>query len=343
MTTQREADLTLAHHQHELLKNDNLSYLSVVPRLDENGHITRDYYIEAGVVRLDIQEDTIVEGVRDTSDNEEPVPPRLPIPAGSDSRTSGTGYVAVEVIESGEITALSFTESRRPCEGGNSVGNPRYKNAGTLGAPITIRGDSSNLYFLSNWHVLAGEHGRWGDPLIQPGHLDGGLKHEHKIGSLHWFALNANLDAAIGKADRRDLLKMGTRCFGNLAGMARAEVGMEVKKCGRTSRDTNGRIRSVNATARVRGYPTGTRVFTNQIQTTSMLRRGDSGSILIDGSSKKVIGLGFAGGESQSFHNHIGNISSATTEVGSVTSPDGIIEKLSTFEIEGFIVDGRPG
>ncbi len=140
MTTQREADLALAHHQHELLKNDNLSYLSVVPRLDENGYITRDYHIEAGVIRLDVQEDTVAGGVRDTSGNEEPVPSRLLIPSELDSKTLNTEYVEVEVVESGEITALSFTDPRRPCEGGNSVGNPRYKNAETLGAPHRCSG-----------------------------------------------------------------------------------------------------------------------------------------------------------------------------------------------------------
>jgi len=340
MTTKKKADLALIYHQNKLLQNNNLSYLSVVPRLDEKGRPTKDYYIEAGVIRLDVQEAAAASVKSEgTEQEEEFVPSRLPIPSERDTKTLTKEFVDVEIVLAGEITTLSFTDRQRPCAGGNSVGNPRYNNAGTLGAPITIQGDSSNLYFLSNWHVLVGGSGKRGDALIQPARLDGGRMPADKIGILHWFALNANLDAAIGKADKKTLLRMGTRCYGNVTGVGQAAVGMSVKKCGRTSRATSGTIRSVNATVRVSGYPSGTMTFTNQIQTTFMLRPGDSGSVLINSTNKRVVGLGFAGSDSQSFHNHIRNISSATFKIGKAAHLNGSEEKLDTFRIGGFVLE----
>ncbi len=342
MTTQKKADLALNLHQDKLMENHNLAYLSVVSRLDEKGNPKKDYYIEAGVIRMDVQESAaaIVKKTKKIASEEELVPSRLPIPSDTGTSSKANEFVDVAVVESGEVSALSFTDRRRPCKGGNSVGNPRYNSAGTLGAPITIQGDSRNLYFLSNWHVLAGGSGRRGDALIQPGRLDGGRMPRDKIGILHWFALNANLDAAVGKADRRNLLGMGTRCYGNLTGMSRASNGMNVKKCGRTSRATSGTIRSVNATVRVSGYPSGTRTFRNQIQTTFMLRPGDSGSVLINNANNKVVGLGFAGGDSNSFHNHIGNISSATLKLGKAVLIDGAEEEVPKFRIGHFVLEG---
>lgn len=338
MAAQNKVDLALAYHQDRLLENHNLAYLSVVPRLDDKGRPTKDFYIEAGVIRMDVQEAAAaaVAKAKANAGPEEFVPARLPIPSARDTAIMTKEFVDVEVVQSGEIATLSFTDRRRPCEGGNSVGNPRYNNAGTLGAPITVQGDSTNLYFLSNWHVLVGGSGRRGDVLIQPARLDGGRLPADRIGSLYWFALNANLDAAIGRAERPNLLRPGTRCYPRVAGAARASVGMTVKKCGRTSRATSGTIRSVNATARVSGYPTGTLTFTNQIQTTFMLRPGDSGSVLINNTNNKVVGLSFAGGESQSFHNHIGSISSATMKLSNVALSGGQDEEPPKFRIEGF-------
>lgn len=112
-----------------------------------------------------------------------------------------------------------------------------------------------------------------------------------------------------------------------------------MKKCGRTSRATSGTIRSVNATARVSGYPTGTRVFTNQIQTTFMLRPGDSGSVLINSSNNKVVGLGFAGSSSRSFHNHIRKIRLATLNQGKAALVGGGHEELTKFDIDGFLTE----
>jgi S1-C subfamily serine protease len=338
MTAQRKADLALAYHQDRLMQNQNLAYLSVVPRLDERGRPTKAYYIEAGVIRMEVQEAAaaIVAKSR-TAKSEEFVPSRLAVPSEREPSVLTKEFVEVEVVQCGEVTVLSHTDRRRPCEGGNSVGNPRYNNAGTLGAPITIRGDSANLYFLSNWHVLVGGSGRRGDPLIQPGRSDGGRMPADQIGTLHWFALDANLDAAIGKASRREQLRMGTRCFGNIAGMSRATVGMPVRKCGRTSRATSGTIRSVNATVRVGGYPSGTRTFTNQIQTTFMLSPGDSGSVLINGAGR-VVGLGFAGSGSQSFHNHIASVSAATMKRGKAYLLDGLEEEVPRFQVDGFVI-----
>ncbi len=95
-----------------------------------------------------------------------------------------------DVIEVGDVVALSRLERMRPAKPGTSIGH--YKiTAGTFGA-LVYDAKTGEPLILSNNHVLAnssdGRDGRAsvGDPILQPGRYDNG-KDEDMIGRLYKF------------------------------------------------------------------------------------------------------------------------------------------------------------
>ena len=82
--------------------------------------------------------------------------------------------VLIDVIEVGELRALQARTDRwRPAPGGVSIGH--YKiTAGTLGGVVRDRNSGERL-ILSNNHVIANSNDAApGDPILQPGPIDGG-------------------------------------------------------------------------------------------------------------------------------------------------------------------------
>ncbi len=335
MASERKANSALEYHRDELFKNSNLAYLAVVSVLDDDGEPTDDFIIEAGVYNLEQQKEAENKLQAEGRREEEFVPPRLPVPSEGKIKTLTGEYVAVEIKESEGFAAQSSRERIRPANGGSSVMNYRYHSAGTLGGAIKIKGQPG-LFFISNWHVLTGGSGRNGDSIIQPGRADGGRYPQDKIALLYWSKLSPEMDAAIAKADEGKVAG-GTRCFGKIKGIEKAEVGMNVKKCGRTTELTTGIIKSINASVRVSGYPDGTQLFNNQILTTNMSQGGDSGSVVCNASNNKAIGLLFAGdGKTQTIVNHINKILGSKLEPFVVKHADGSKEKMPEIEFEKF-------
>ena len=80
--------------------------------------------------------------------------------------------IPTDVVESGRIRALqSPTDRHRPAPGGVSIGH-RDITAGTLGCLVTRNGER---LILSNNHVIANSNdAQVGDPILQPGPIDGG-------------------------------------------------------------------------------------------------------------------------------------------------------------------------
>lgn len=335
MATEKKANLALEHHREELFKNQNLAYLAVVPVLDEDGEPVDDFVIEAGVYNIKQQKEAQNKLQRVGKQEEECVPPNLPVPSEGKYRTLTAEHVPVTIKESEGFAAQYLKDRVRPAGGGSSVMNYRYHSAGTLGAAIELKGQRG-LFFISNWHVLTGANGRIGDSIIQPGRADGGRYPHDIIASLYWSKLNPDMDAAIAKVvDKR--VTGGTMCFGKIKGIEPAKVGMNVKKCGRTTELTTGIVKSVNASVRVSGYPEGTVLFNNQIITTNMSQGGDSGSVVCNASSKKAVGLLFAGdGKSQTIVNHIDSILGSKIEPFVVKHGDGNEEKMPGIEFEKF-------
>jgi len=86
--------------------------------------------------------------------------------------------VETDIIEVGELVALSRVQKHRPAMPGISIGHYRI-TAGTLGA-IVKDAKTAQVLILSNNHVLANTsnaldgRARPGDPILQPGPHDGG-------------------------------------------------------------------------------------------------------------------------------------------------------------------------
>lgn len=93
--------------------------------------------------------------------------------------------VPTDVVQTGRIRALQSRVGRhRPAPGGVSIGH-RDITAGTLGCLVRKDGD---VFILSNNHVLANSNdARRGDPILQPGPVDGGQLPADHIANLEDF------------------------------------------------------------------------------------------------------------------------------------------------------------
>lgn len=223
--------------------------------------------------------------------------------------------ILTDVIEVGHIAIEPNTSKVRPAPGGYSIGLAGSSSAGTLGCLVTI-GTGSNLktYILSNNHVIASNNtAPIGSLILQPAQGDGGANPGDGIANLSSFVTinfaggNNLVDAAIGQVISTSLVTSSITSIGNITGIASAEVGGGVKKSGRTTSFTSGKITSINTTVTVDYNPGGAAqnaTFIRQIVATSMSQAGDSGSIVVD-PYNRVVGLLFAGSSSTTIMNDI--------------------------------------
>jgi hypothetical protein len=195
---------------------------------------------------------------------------------------------------------------------------------GKISPPRHGIGVPSRYYILSNNHVLANSNdATLGDPILQPGPFDGGTDPADRIASLSRFipitfdppvskARHRNLmDAAIAEGDFHDIDRE-IYWNGYVQGWrpkTKVEVGTFVKKTGRTTNFTTGRITAINATVDV-GYGGGKVArFIDQIVTTNISAGGDSGS-LVTNLYNVAVGLLFAGSSVATILNQIENVRS---------------------------------
>lgn len=205
-------------------------------------------------------------------------------------------------------TATNLQKRRRPLVIGCSIGHFKI-TAGTLGCFVRDR-STGEVLILSNNHVLANENNAVaGDAIIQPGDVDGGKKSTDAIGSLRSFVklkkTGTNLVdcavASIKSGIKSNQQKLGT--FGNLAGLGLEVVvaGTEVRKVGRTTGQTKGRVTAFELDNVVIEYDLGNLRFDDQIEiegagSKSFSDGGDSGSLIID-KDRGAVALLFAGGD----------------------------------------------
>jgi hypothetical protein len=216
----------------------------------------------------------------------------------------------------------------RPIKGGSSVGH-RNVTAGTIGAcvydflPDGV-GIPNKYYVLSNNHILANSNAaNIGDSILQPARADGGLIPRDRIGRLSRFipiqfapsvaleTQNNLVDAALAAVPFR-LLDGGIRWVGEVQGWrgrSAVAVGTTVKKVGRTTGLTTGRITVVNATVDVNYRGGRVARFKDQILTTKMSAGGDSGSLILT-LDNVAVGLLFAGSIQVTVANQIENVRS---------------------------------
>lgn len=92
--------------------------------------------------------------------------------------------------------------------------------------------------------------------------------------------------------------------IGAIKGTMSAELGMNVRKSGRTTGLTTGQIIVLDATIKVQ-YGAQTAQFEDQIVSTAMSQPGDSGSLLVAGEALLAVGLLFAGSDQATIYNPI--------------------------------------
>lgn len=235
---------------------------------------------------------------------------------------SEIGGFKTDVVETGILMAGSLIENKdrlRPAMGGYSVGH-HLITAGTLGCCVKdanpLTGITSKYYILSNNHVLANSNlGVIGDPILQPGPIDGGRNPQDIVARLSRFVpidfsgAGNLVDCAIAEGDFHDLNRE-IYWVGYVNGAASPVVGQKLFKTGRTTGHTSGDITSVNATVRVNYGGGNIAVFKNQITTTPMSAGGDSGSLMVT-ADNKAVGLLFAGSSAITIANPIGPVMSS--------------------------------
>jgi hypothetical protein len=84
---------------------------------------------------------------------------------------------------------------------------------------------------------------------------------------------------------------------------------MKIVTRGRTSGDTEGEVQDVHFRIAI-DYPNGVGNigFIDQVKCTRYSKPGDSGSIIVDKESKKIVGLHFAGAQGGSIFNPIAEV-----------------------------------
>jgi hypothetical protein len=257
--------------------------------------------------------------------------------------------IPTDVVPTGRIRAFqSRTARHRPAPGGVSIGH-RDITAGTLGCLVRRAGQ---VLILSNNHVLANSNeAQRGDPILQPGPVDGGRLPADHIANLEDFVpitfveppsdcqfasgvialLNAGcwlirsqtryriisiqapdnlVDAAIARPLDAQDVSAEILEIGRIQGQARGDLGLAIKKSGRTTGLTTGEIQQVDVTVMVQYGAGRVAQFTDQLLAGPMSQGGDSGSAVLD-TNNRLVGLLFAGSDSTTIINRIEHVFSA--------------------------------
>ncbi len=232
----------------------------------------------------------------------------------------------------------------RPAPGGVSIGHIDI-TAGTLGCLVERHGEIfilSNNHVLANANL-----GKVGDPVLQPGPYDGGQLSSDRIATLEAFVpirfegqgsrargaatiarlLGPVLRAVGLEAEVRSIAKASFNrvdCaiarpmnpsdvsseilqIGTPSGVGDAQMGMAIRKSGRTTGLRSDKVRGLEGTVRV-DYGEGREaVFRGQILAGPMSEGGDSGAAVLDDQAN-VVGLLFAGSSSTTVINPVTDV-----------------------------------
>jgi hypothetical protein len=238
------------------------------------------------------------------------IPQVLRIP---DDRASGGVLEFITDVQEARFNSLEYTEKMRPAKSGISIGHFDI-TAGTLGGLVRDK-QSGKVVILSNNHVLANSNeGAIGDPILQPGPADGGTDPDDRIAELARFVeidfdegAENRVDGAIATPlDPADVVwsavDIGLEVPSKSRNLGDSDLGIFVKKVGRTTEHTQGFVHAVFATVQVKFDLFKKATFIDQIIISQspaeedFSNGGDSGSLIYD-SNNTCIGLLFAGSE----------------------------------------------
>jgi hypothetical protein len=268
---------------------------------------------------------------------------------GSDIVPKNVDGVPTDVVETGVIRAQQPPTGRfRPAPGGVSIGHIGI-TAGTLGC-LVRKGDQrlvlSNNHVLANSNdaqpgdailqpgpfdggkfpqdhfaeleqfvpiVFEGQQSDCGfaNSIIE--FLNFGCRligSQTRYGAYNTQATDNLVDAALGRPLNPDDVTDDILEIGPIQGTARGELGMALKKSGRTTGFTTGEIQQVDVTASVQYGPGQIARFTDQLLAGAMSQGGDSGSAVLN-DENRLVGLLFAGSENTTIVNRIEHVFSA--------------------------------
>lgn len=255
--------------------------------------------------------------------------------------------VATDVIRTGSFKALKARTDRwRPAPGGVSVGHEKV-SAGTLGC-LVKKNDEVHI-LSNNHVLAARNEASLGSAILQPGKIDGGQYPIDRIATLSDFvrirwvggegckvgqalAWCANsmarllgrktmlkattaeapenlVDAAAAKPIKDSHVVDELLDLGKIGDAISPELGMGVRKSGRTTAVTEGRIVQTDVSVQV-GYGNDREaLFVDQlmVEPGGFSMPGDSGSVVVD-FDNNLIGLLFAGSDASTIVNRIEHV-----------------------------------
>ncbi len=136
-----------------------------------------------------------------------------------------------------------------------------------------------------------------------------GRKHRLMAFNTDPLATTNLVDAALALPEDSDVTEDIVQ-IGKPGSVGTAPLGTEVQKYGRTTRYTTGVIIQTNVTVQVSYGPGKIATFIDQLMSGAMSAGGDSGSVLLD-MEKQLVGLLYAGSESNTIFNRIQNVFSS--------------------------------
>jgi hypothetical protein len=226
--------------------------------------------------------------------------------------------------------SLKRKQRQRPIPAGVSAGHFAV-TAGTIGyfCRSTKAGDDSDaVYVLSNNHIFANVNtGAEGDDLYQQGPLDSGAEADAFARLARFVPLKLGgtdknaVDAAIGRLNADAVHQLTICSIGAVNGTKKAEEDMIVRKHGRTSGLTEGKVTDVSYDALVgmdHNDSSAVAQFVGQMRIEKTTADpvglgGDSGSLVVDRDETKAVGLYFANPPSGSYGvaSHIADVLAA--------------------------------
>lgn len=119
---------------------------------------------------------------------------------------------------------------------------------------------------------------------------------------------NNEVDAALAKPVSSSAITNDIIDIGVITGTKQATIGMSVRKSGRTTATSSGVIQTLSTNVDVGYGGSNVATFENQIVANDMSDPGDSGSLIVDGSEPKAVGLLFAGSDTSTILNQIDRV-----------------------------------
>lgn len=174
---------------------------------------------------------------------------------------------------------------------------------GTLGTACGFRNHNGVARWgvLSNWHVLVPSNPQKSHPIHQPTDRRPAFAHLSDYQPVSPQSPN-QFDAAVADSQIGDHHSVGRQILnaGDVGEtIAQASVGLEVRKSGRTTGLTRGKITAIDAAVRV-NYGRFVATFTDQVLIRGLPGQfgaaGDSGSLIFTGPYRDPLALLFAGG-----------------------------------------------